>query len=69
MQRRILFLNYILNYLIYKVLDAQVRKPCKHYWVNAVKRDLIELELTIEDIQAATQYQLQNYVRKVKLNM
>ena len=71
MQRRILFLNYILNEdrnsLIYKVLDAQIRKPCKNDWVNTVKRDLMELEigLTFENIQAATLYQLQNYVRKV----
>ena len=38
MQRRILVFNYILNEdrnsLIYEVLDAQIRKPCKNDWVN-----------------------------------
>ena len=47
MQRRIMFLHYILNEgsLINKVLDAQIRKPCKNDWVESVKRDLIELDM------------------------
>ena len=47
MQMRIMFLHYILNEdsLINKVLDAQIRKPCKNDWVESVKRDLIELDM------------------------
>ena len=68
--RRLMFLHYILNEdsesLIYKCLEAQMRRPCRNDWINSVEKDFKELDimLTFEDIKALSKQQFKTFVDK-----
>ena len=61
MQRRIMFLNYILNEnkesLVYRVLEEQIRNPSKNNWILNVQTNLksLDIHLSIEDIQSLSE--------------
>ena len=68
MQRRIMFLNYILNEnkesLVYRVLEEQIRNPSKNDWILNVQKNLksLDIHLSIEDIQNIKKEPLRKFV-------
>ena len=69
MQRRLMFLHYILNEnkssLIFKCFEAQRRNPCRNDWIISIYDDLevLDIGLSFEDIQNLSKYQFQKFVR------
>ena len=70
MQRRLLFLNFILNEppdtLIHQVLQAQIKKEYKNDWIKQVKQDMTELEinLTYDQIKQASKNEFKKFVKE-----
>ena len=70
MLRKIMFLHYILNEdeesLVYRVLQAQLKKPVKGDWIVGVQEILIELEieLSLEDIKNLKEETLRKFAKE-----
>ena len=72
-QRRINFLKFILSKenteLVKRVLEAQKQDPTPGDFIKLVEKDMLDLNITLKDIEESTKVKLKKMVKESETNV